>query len=52
MLFLLSHSFAGSVLASVPFEQSVPKRVWWLGALCGAIPDFDYAWNLNRFVPA
>src|SRR5262249_13612910 len=21
------------------------KRVWWLAALCGAVPDFDYAWN-------
>ena len=49
MPFLLSHSFAGVAVSSTPFSQSVPRRIWWLAALCAAIPDFDYAWNLNRY---
>ena len=47
MPFLLSHSFAGTAVSSVPFSREVPKRVWWLAALCGAVPDFDYAWNIR-----
>jgi len=47
MPFLLSHSFAGTSVATVPFPERVPRRVWWLAALCGAVPDFDYAWNVH-----
>lgn len=47
MPFLLSHSFAGTSVATVPFSRRVPNRVWWLAALCGAVPDFDYAWNVH-----
>lgn len=45
MPFLLSHSFAGTAVGSVPFAERVPRRVWWIAALCGAVPDFDYFWN-------
>ena len=47
MPFLLSHSFAGTSVATVPFPEKVPKRIWWLAALCGAVPDFNYAWNFH-----
>ena len=47
MPFLLSHSFAGTAVSSVPFSRHIPRRIWWLAALCGAVPDFDYAWNMR-----
>jgi inner membrane protein len=47
MPFLLSHSFGAASVASLPFFRKVPPRIWWLAALCGAVPDFDYAWNLH-----
>jgi inner membrane protein len=44
--FILSHAIAGSAVAgaTLPFRERVPRRILWLGALCAAFPDFDYAW--------
>ncbi|MFH0344938.1 MAG: metal-dependent hydrolase [Chromatiales bacterium] len=36
-----AHIGAAVVIGEVCFRQRLPRRVWWLGAVCSVLPDLD-----------
>jgi len=40
-----SHAIGGLALGTPLLRGPVPRRYWWLAALCATIPDLDYLWS-------